>query len=75
MFKDKEIEFTCAFSGCRHVAKICLIGLLELSSCLIMPNPSPRLQPVMRIEFIVFIQQQIEIDLFRCCRQNWNVLT
>lgn len=54
--KNKNsIEVTCAWSGFRHVAKMCFVGLLNSSSCLTKPKPSPRLQPVIRIEFILFV--------------------
>lgn len=50
-----SIEVTCAWSGFRHVAKMCFVGLLKSSSCLTKPKPSPRLQPVIKIEFILFV--------------------
>lgn len=49
----RQFNVTCAFSGCRHVAKICFVGLFELSKCLTMPKPRPRLLPVIKIEFMM----------------------
>lgn len=50
---NEKIKFTCALSGFRHVAKMCFVGLLDASNCLTNPRPSPRLLPVIKIEFIL----------------------
>lgn len=49
----KKIQVTCALSGFRHVAKMCLVGWLVASNCFTKPKPRPRLQPVIKIEFII----------------------
>lgn len=50
---NKKIKVTSALSGFRQVAKMCFVGLLDASNCLTNPRPSPRLLPVIKIEFIL----------------------
>lgn len=61
-------EVTCALSGCRHVANMCFVGLLELSNCLIRPKPSPRLLPVIKIEFILSVAVNSLLRIVYCSR-------
>lgn len=70
-----KFQVTCAWSGFRHVAKICFVGLFDASNCLTMPKPSPRLQPVIRIEFMFdFISlSNFSLTQYRICSSNQRV--
>lgn len=50
---NEKIQVTCALSGFRHVAKMYFVGLLAASNCFTKPKPSPRLQPVIKMEFMI----------------------
>lgn len=69
--------FTLASDGFRHVAKIYLDGFEAISNCLTKPKPRPRLQPVIKIEDILFhvsklCKNQISDVKQRSESKNWR---
>lgn len=49
-------QVTFASVGFRHVANTYFEGFWDSSNCLTIPKPSPRLQPVIKIEFIILFR-------------------
>lgn len=56
-------QVTFASVGFRHVANTYFEGFCDSSNCLTMPKPNPRLQPVIKIEFIILFPYLFNFDL------------
>lgn len=79
--RNKLRKITCAWSGFRHVANICFVGLFNSSNCLTMPKPRPRLHPVIKIEFMFEFYLALKFWIFlsfslfqyRICSSNQRI--